>query len=106
MGYRRRTHRRVGGHTSDKLGRKLVSGHTSPSGRVHFMRSYRIGQHIQDDITVRSVHGRTHGKTSPIVRDHQHLHWHSTGPVGPVGDVVAFSFPCAPHRRTGPSPAG
>jgi hypothetical protein len=38
---------RAGGHTSDKAwSRKLVSGHTSPSGRVHHAWSCRTGRQL------------------------------------------------------------
>jgi hypothetical protein len=38
---------RAGGHTSDGAwSHKLVSGHTSPSGRVHSTRPYRAGRQL------------------------------------------------------------
>jgi hypothetical protein len=38
---------RAGGHTSDKAwSHKLVSGHTSPSGRVHYAWSCRTDRQL------------------------------------------------------------
>jgi hypothetical protein len=68
---------RAGGHTSDGAWlRRLVSGHTSPSGRVHPRVVLRDGPTAPpDDTKVRSVPGQTRRQDQVHGQDPSNLDW-------------------------------